>query len=87
MTTITISLPESLKAFIEAQVADSGFGTVSEYFRTLIRDDQKRKAQEKLEATLLEGLQSEASDMTPEDWEDIRREVRKRHEARTRVER
>ena len=82
MTTVTISLPESLKEFISVQVARGGFGTVSEYFRCLIRDDQKRKAQEKLEGLLLEGLQSGASEMTPEDWADIRREVRKRHEAR-----
>ena len=84
MTTVTISLPESLKEFIEAQVAREGFGTVSEYFRALIRDDQKRKAQEKLETMLLEGLQSEASEMTSEDWRDIRRDLRKRHETRQR---
>ena len=82
MTTVTISLPESLKEFIGAQVAQGGFGTVSEYFRALIRDDQKRKVQEKLEAMLLEGLQSEAKEMTTEDWADIRRKVRIRHESR-----
>ncbi len=84
MTTVTISLPETLKEFIDAQVANGGFGTVSEYFRTLLREDQKRTAQEKLETMLFEGLRSEASEMTPEDWEDIRREVRIRHEARAR---
>ena len=84
MKTVTISLPETLKDFIDAQVANKNFGTVSEYFRALLRDDQKRAAQEKLETMLLEGLQSEASEMTSEDWSDIRREVRIRHEARTR---
>ena len=87
MTTVTISLPESLKEFIEAQVAKEGFGTVSEYFRALIRDDRKRKGQETLETMLLEGLQSEASEMTAKDWQDIRNEVRKRHEARARKKR
>jgi len=84
MTTVTISMPESLKAFIETQVAQGGFGTVSEYLRCLIRDDRKRKDQEKLETMLIEGLQSESSEMTQKDWEDIRREVRHRHETRTR---
>ncbi len=84
MKTVTISMPESLKAFIETQVAQGGFGTVSEYFRCLIRDDRKRKDQDKLETMLIEGLQSEASEMTREDWEDIRREVRKRYETRAR---
>ena len=82
MTTITISLPESLKTFIEDQVSSEGFGTVSEYLRSLVRDEQKRKAQGLLESLLLEGLRSEASEMTEEDWADIREEVRRRHHER-----
>ena len=82
MTTITISLPESLKEFIDAEIAKGDFSTVSEYFRTLLREDRKQKAQEKLESMLLEGLESAASEMTPEDWQDIKREVRTRHQAR-----
>ena len=38
MQTVTISLPESLKAFVETEVATKGFGNVSEYFRTLLRE-------------------------------------------------
>ena len=34
MTTVTISLPESLKAFIDRQLATKGYGNVSEYFRS-----------------------------------------------------
>ncbi|MBI2432880.1 MAG: type II toxin-antitoxin system ParD family antitoxin [Candidatus Hydrogenedentes bacterium] len=78
MATITISLPESLRVFIEEQVGREGFGTVSEYLRALVREEQKRKAQARLEALLLEGLQSNASEMTPEDWSEIRAEVRRR---------
>ena len=48
MTSINISLPESMKAYIEEQVASGGYGTVSEYFRELIRQDQKRKAKERI---------------------------------------
>jgi antitoxin ParD1/3/4 len=36
MTTVTISLPDSLKAFIDNQLATKGYGNVSEYFRTLL---------------------------------------------------
>lgn len=75
MKTVTISMPESLKAYIDEQVADEGFGTVSEYLRSLIRDDAKRKTQERLEARLLEGLGSELSPMTREDWQTLRREL------------
>jgi antitoxin ParD1/3/4 len=79
MATMNISLPDSLKEFIEARVTEGGYSTSSEYFRDLVREDQKRRAQERLEALLLEGLNSgEATPMTEQDWEDIRREVRKR---------
>jgi antitoxin ParD1/3/4 len=35
MTTVTISLPESLKQFVDSQVANKGYGNISEYFGTL----------------------------------------------------
>jgi antitoxin ParD1/3/4 len=73
MSTVNISLPESMKAYIDEQVATGGYGTVSEFFRDLIRQDQKRKAKEGLESLLLEGISSGASaPMSAQDWEDIR---------------
>ena len=39
---MNISLPESLKAFIDEQVTRRGYGTSSEYVRELIRRDQDR---------------------------------------------
>lgn len=64
-------------------VAWGRYSSVSEYVRDLIRDDEKRKAQEKLEALLLEGIQSsEPTEMTRQDWNDIRREALKQFEAR-----
>lgn len=36
------------------------------------------EAQETLETLLLEGLNSPASEMTAQDWQEIRREVRER---------
>lgn len=73
MATMNISLPETLRAFIEERVAQGGYGTVSEYFRELIRADQRRKAEEKLEALLLDGLNSgPAKLMTKKDWEGIK---------------
>jgi antitoxin ParD1/3/4 len=58
MTTITISLPESLKAFVDAQLATRGFGNVSEYFRSLLREAQAKEREARLETLLLEGLAS-----------------------------
>lgn len=79
MTNINISLPESMKAYVEEQAAKGGYGTVDEYFLELIRQDQKQKAHKKLESLLIEGLESEPSTpMNAQDWQDIRQAVRDR---------
>lgn len=43
MSTMNISLPESLKSFVDEQVIQHGYGTSSEYVRELIRKDQDRQ--------------------------------------------
>jgi antitoxin ParD1/3/4 len=55
MSTMNISLPEELKAFVDQQVAGRGYASSSEYLRELIRKEQDR---EKLRGLLLEGLNS-----------------------------
>ena len=55
MATMNISLPDSMKSFIDVQVGEHGYGTSSEYVRDLIRREQDRQ---KLRALLLEGLAS-----------------------------
>jgi antitoxin ParD1/3/4 len=55
MGTMNVSLPDSMKSFVDEQVAGRGFGTSSEYVRELIRRDQERL---KLRAALLEGASS-----------------------------
>jgi antitoxin ParD1/3/4 len=42
MSTMNISLPDSLKRFVDDQVSQRGYGTSSEYVRELIRKDQDR---------------------------------------------
>jgi len=43
MTSLNISLPETLKEYIEGQVASGDWGTPSEYVRELIRRDKERR--------------------------------------------
>ena len=43
MTSLNISLPEVLKAYVEGQVASGDWGTPSEYIRDLIRQDKERR--------------------------------------------
>ena len=83
MQTMNISLPDQLKEFVDVQVGSGRYSSVSEYVRDLIRDDEKRKAQERLEALLMEGIQSgEPTDMTRQDWTDIRAAALKQFEVR-----
>jgi antitoxin ParD1/3/4 len=55
MSTMNISLPDSLKSFVDEQVNQRGYGTSSEYVRDLIRRDQDRQH---LRGLLLDGAAS-----------------------------
>jgi antitoxin ParD1/3/4 len=55
MSTMNISLPETLKSFVDQQVAEGRYGTSSEYIRELIRRDLDRA---RLRNLLLEGAAS-----------------------------
>ena len=76
MTTMNISLPEEMKAFIEAQMLQDGYASASEYFRTLIREDQRRRAKRALEVKFRQALESgTATPMAHEDWVALRQEA------------
>lgn len=52
---MNISLPESMKAYVDQRVTQDGYGTSSEYVRELIRRDKDRA---QLRAMMLKGLDS-----------------------------
>ena len=80
---MNISLSDQLKEFVDNQVGSGRYSSVSEYIRDLIRDDEKRKTQDKLEALLMEGIRSsDPTEMTRQDWDEIRREALKQFQAR-----
>ena len=82
MSTMNISLPESLKTFVDEQVSQRGYSSSSEYVRELIRRDQDRM---QLRGLLLAGASS--SPAAPGDaayLEGLRDRVRKRARADTR---
>lgn len=83
MQAMNISLPDELKDFVNDHVGSGRHRSVSEYVCDLIREDEKREAQDKLEALLVEGIQSgQPTEMTRQDWDDIRREAFEQFEAR-----
>ncbi|MGA2703269.1 MAG: type II toxin-antitoxin system ParD family antitoxin [Isosphaeraceae bacterium] len=76
MTTMNISVPDEMRNFVEAQMAQEGFASASEYLRSLIRDAQKRLAKRELEAKFREAMESgPATTMTREDWVALRAEA------------
>ena len=80
MATINFSLPPPMKQFIEEQVSAGQYGTASEFLRELVRDRQKRAAQEKLEQQLLEGINAgEQITVTPQWWEDFQSRLEQKY--------
>jgi antitoxin ParD1/3/4 len=73
MSTMNISLPDSLKCFVDEQVAKRGYATSSEYVRELIRVDQDRQ---RLRDLLLEGAESQATATDEAYFDRLRDRVR-----------
>lgn len=66
MTSLNISLPDPLKAYVEERVATGDFGTPSEFIRNLIRQD-KESRRSRLESELLDALQTRDLTVAPEE--------------------
>ncbi len=76
MVNLNVSLTETQRDWVEAQVKAGRYGNLSEYIRALIRVDQSRAAEQRLQELLLEGLDSGPStEVTKEFWADVRREA------------
>lgn len=76
---MNISLPDSLKVFVEQQVAQRGYGTSSEYVRELIRRDQDRAI---LRSLILEGAASAPAEPADDAYFDgLRARIRQRRTA------
>lgn len=73
-----ISLPAAMQEFVDTQIAMGGYSSPSEYFRELVRAEQKRQAKEQMEQVLLTALGSAADPMevTEEMLEDTRQRLR-----------
>jgi antitoxin ParD1/3/4 len=79
MATMNVSLTDPLKEFVDEEVREGGFSSTSDYVRDLIRQRQRRKAEDKLRALLLEGLGSgPATPMEPDFFEQMRTRARAR---------
>lgn len=64
-----------MAAHVDGQIARGRYSSVSEYVRELIRTDERHKAQQALEAALLDGLNSPETPLSEDDWKAIRAEA------------
>ncbi len=77
-TTLNISLPETMRKFVEEKISSEGYGTISEYVRELIRADQRRE-QARFDALISEALTSgQPSPLTKADVDEARKIVKAR---------
>lgn len=78
MTTLTVTLPDSLTLYLQEQIASGYYSNANDYIQTLIQQDRSRK--QYLESLILEGIASgEPAPMTSDDWNEIRQSVRKNY--------
>ena len=82
MTTLNISLPDSLRQFVEAQVERGGYSTASEYIRHLIREAREVEAATRLEHLMIEGIRSgPAEALESAQWQEFRLRVAEQRSA------
>jgi antitoxin ParD1/3/4 len=79
MATMNVSLPDPMKAWVEAQVETGHFSNASDYVRDLIRRDQQDQAQR--EALVQALVAGETSGISTRDIAGIWRDVKVRHGA------
>ena len=84
LTSMTVSLPSSQKAYVKERAVKTGCSTPSEYIRRLIYADQQEQEQAELERKLLDGLDSPARELSDEDWMVVRETLRGRLQAEQR---
>lgn len=81
MSRLTISMPDQMNAWVEAQISAGRYGNVSEYFRDLVRRDQEHResAIETLRDLIDRAEQSGISERSlPDVLEAARQEARQK---------
>ena len=74
MAAIKVQLPKELQSYVDECVADGDHPDASAFLVSLLREEQKRRAEKELLALVREAKASgPATPMTRKDWEGIRR--------------
>ena len=68
MATMNVSLPDPMKAWVEAQTRSGRYSNASDYIRDLIRRDQDRAAKiAEMQRLVTEGLESGVTDRSMDE--------------------
>lgn len=69
MAQMNISIPDQLKSWAEARVAEGRYSSTSDYVRDLVRRDQEHVGKlQRLQAAIDEGLASGVSERDPFEY-------------------
>ena len=77
MATLNISIPDSMREWIDAQVAAGGYANASDYIRDLVRYNQRER-----ESILLALIEGERSGVSERSVSDIARQAKRRLQQR-----
>ena len=83
MATMTISLPDAMKDWIEAQIKQGEYASTSDYVRDLVRRDRERRSQPDLTIEDLRRIVEEvrASGVSDKSVSDILAKAKKQAKA------
>ena len=74
---MNVSLPSTMRRWIERRVTGGGYGSVSEYVRQLVRHDQSDRVLQELDQQLIAAIESgPETPLTEKDWAEVRKIVR-----------
>ncbi len=76
---LNISLPPSLKDWVQEQIDRGGYVNASEYIRQLIREERRRQGRMHIEKKLQEAIESGGpSPVNAATWKESEKRVQKR---------
>ena len=82
MVALPVTITPEQQSHLQQRIEAGEFATASEYVRALIREDQRRAAQDQLEAKFLASLESEATELNDQTLDALRQRMTDKIDAR-----
>ena len=83
MSTLQIALPDNVKAVLDKRFASGNYANSSDYLCRLIEEDERLRAESRIETSLVARLEDDRSvEMNETDWGKIRENFKMRYATR-----